>query len=99
MFAIFAITWGPVIARQYRQLGHDADFMIDGRDGHVLRTLERAAVVPVRLLNEPVNEVYHFVVGQAERSEVRIQKLRKQLFGARNAVYVGGRLAQVFVGL
>ena len=53
----------------------------------------------VRLLNEPVNEVYHFVVGQAERSEVRIQKLRKQLFGARNAVYVGGRLAQVFVGL
>ncbi len=52
-----------------------------------------------RLLNEPVKEVYHFVVGQIERSEVRIEKLRKQLFGHRNCVYVGGRLANVFVGI
>ncbi len=53
----------------------------------------------VRLLNEPVAEVYHFVVGQMERSEVRIEKMRKQLFGHRNSVYVDGRLAQVFVGI
>jgi hypothetical protein len=53
----------------------------------------------VRLLNEPVAEVYHFVVGQMERSEVRIEKIRKQLFGHRNNVYVGGRLANVFVGV
>ncbi len=53
----------------------------------------------VRLLNEPVEEVYHFVVGQNERSEVRIEKMRRQLFGHRNSVYVGGRLAQVFVGM
>ena len=34
-----------------------------------------------------------------ERSEVRIEKMRKQLFGHRNSVYVGGRLANVFVGV
>jgi len=52
-----------------------------------------------RLLNEPVREVYEFVVGQMEKSEVRIEKLRKQLFGTRNSVYVGNRLVRVFDGL
>ncbi|MFO1512492.1 MAG: hypothetical protein U1F83_06185 [Verrucomicrobiota bacterium] len=51
-----------------------------------------------RLLNEPVQEVYQFVVGQMEKKEVRIEKLRKQLFGHRNAVYVNGRLARVYDG-
>ena len=58
-----------------------------------------ARLAGVSGLNEPVKEVYHFVVGQIERSEVRIEKLRKQLFGHRNCVYVGGRLANVFVGI
>jgi Fas apoptotic inhibitory molecule (FAIM1) len=53
----------------------------------------------VRLFNEPLAEVYHFVVGQEERSDVRIEKMRKQLFGYRNSVYVDGRLANVFVGV
>ena len=51
-----------------------------------------------RLVNEPVSEVYRFVVGQMEKKEVRIEKLRKQLFGHRNAVYVNNRLARVYNG-
>jgi hypothetical protein len=51
-----------------------------------------------RLLNEPVAEVYRFVVGQLEKKEVRIEKLRKQLFGHRNAVYVNNRLTRVYNG-
>jgi len=51
-----------------------------------------------RLLNEPLEEVYQFVVGQMEKTEVRIEKVRKQLFGHRNTVYVGKRLARVYDG-
>ena len=51
-----------------------------------------------RLLNEPVEEVYQFVVGQMEKTEVRIEKIRKQLFGHRNNVYVGRRLTKVYDG-
>lgn len=51
-----------------------------------------------RLVNEPAKEVYQFVVGQMERTEVRIEKLRKQLFGHRNNVYVDKRLTRVFEG-
>jgi hypothetical protein len=51
-----------------------------------------------RMLNEPTEEVYKFVVGQMERTEVRIEKIRKQLFGHRNSVYVGNRLARVYDG-
>jgi hypothetical protein len=52
-----------------------------------------------RLLNEPVTEVYQFAVGQMEKSEVRIEKLRRQLLGTRNSVYVGNRLIRVFEGI
>jgi len=51
-----------------------------------------------RLVNEPIEEVYRFMVGQMERKEVRIEKLRKHLFGHRNSVYVNGRLARVYNG-
>lgn len=51
-----------------------------------------------RLVNEPVEEVYQFVVGQLEKKEVRIEKLRKQLFGTRNSVYVNNRLTRVYDG-
>lgn len=51
-----------------------------------------------RLVNEPIAEVYQFVVGQMEKTEVRIEKVRKQLFGHRNTVYVGKRLARVYDG-
>jgi hypothetical protein len=50
----------------------------------------------VRFLNEPVHEVFQFAVGQMTKTEVRIEKWRKQLFGYRNCVYVDGRLVHVF---
>jgi len=52
-----------------------------------------------RLFNEPSREIYQFVVGEHERSMVRIEKFRKQLFGHRNCVYVENRLTRVFEGL
>jgi len=52
-----------------------------------------------RMLNEPVREVYQLAIGQMEKSEVRIEKLRRQLFGTKNNVYVGNRLVRVFEGL
>jgi hypothetical protein len=52
-----------------------------------------------RIFNEPIEEVYHFVVGQEEKSTVRIEKRRKQLFGSRNVVYVNNRLARVVEGV
>jgi hypothetical protein len=62
--------------------------------------VDKKPVVRVsRLVNEPVREVYQFAVGQMEKSEVRIEKLRRQLFGTRNSVYVGNRLIQVFEGV
>jgi len=48
-----------------------------------------------RLFNEPVHEVYQFVVDGVEKSEVRIEKCRKPLFGCRNTVYVNGRINRV----
>ena len=51
-----------------------------------------------RFVNEPKEEVYQFVVGQSEKTEVRIEKVRKQLFGHRNTVYVDKRLARVYDG-
>lgn len=51
-----------------------------------------------RLINEPVHEEFHFVVGHAEKSAVRIEKQRRQLFGHRNRVYVNNRLTRVIDG-
>ena len=48
-----------------------------------------------RLFNEPLHEVYHFIIDGAEKSDVRIEKRRKQLFGHHNTVYVNDRLTRV----
>jgi hypothetical protein len=53
----------------------------------------------VRLFNEPVLEVFDFHVGYAERASVRIEKVRKPLFGHLNRLYVDNRLARVFEGM
>jgi hypothetical protein len=50
----------------------------------------------VRLINEPLHEVFQFAVGHAVKTDVRIEKRRKQLLGYRNSVYVDGRLVHVF---
>lgn len=79
---------------------HQVEFNHNQLMGCLMIKVDQKPVVRVtRLLNEPVQEVYHFMVGQMERTEVRIEKLRKQLFGTRNSVYVGNRLVRVFEGV
>jgi hypothetical protein len=53
----------------------------------------------VRFVNEPILEVHSFVLGQVEKTSVRIEKQRKQLLGYTNRVYVNDRLMGVFKGL
>ena len=52
----------------------------------------------VRLFNEPIQEVHVIVVGQTEKSTVRIEKERKPLLGSRNRLYVNNRLLKVLEG-
>lgn len=64
-----------------------------------IKVNKKTVLKNARLLNEPEREVFQFVVGQMERSEIRIEKLRRQLFGTRNTVYVDNRLVRVFEGV
>lgn len=53
-------------------------------------------VQSTRLFNEPIREIYDFlVVGQHEKVAVRIEKQRKPLFGHHSRVYVNNRLTHV----
>ena len=61
----------------------------------VIRVDNRPIFESTRLYNEPVNEVYHFVIDGAEKSDVRIDKRRKPLLGHRNTIYVNDRITQV----
>jgi hypothetical protein len=60
-----------------------------------IRVDEKSIFQSTRLFNEPVHEVYHFVIDGREKSDVRIEKRRKPLFGHRNSVYVNDRLTRV----
>jgi hypothetical protein len=53
----------------------------------------------VRFVNEPVLEVYSFIIGNNEKTTVRIEKERLPLLGYRNRVYVNDRLMRVFKGV
>jgi len=61
----------------------------------VLKVDQRPVMTLLRLVNEPIHEVFEFVVGQYERQEVRIEKQRKPLLGHRNRVFVNNRLVKV----
>ena len=61
----------------------------------VIRVDDRPILQSTRIFNEPVREVYHFVIDGAEKSDVRIEKRRKALFGHHNTVFVNDRLTQV----
>jgi hypothetical protein len=65
----------------------------------VIKVNEKPIRQSVRLLNEPLLEVFEFPVGDCERSDVRIEKERKALFGSRNRLYVNNRLLRVFDGV
>jgi hypothetical protein len=65
----------------------------------VIKVNEKPIKKSVRLLNEPVLEVHDFVVGDQEKSSVRIEKERKALIGCKNRLYINNRLVRVFSGL
>ena len=64
----------------------------------VIRVDSEPVLQSTRVFNEPVNEVFKFVVGKKEKAEVRIEKRRKPLFGHHNRVFVDNRLARVVDG-
>lgn len=65
----------------------------------VIKVNERPVKKALRLINEPLLEVHDFVVGDQEKSSVRIEKERMLLVGCRNRLYVNNRLVKVFSGL
>lgn len=65
----------------------------------VIKVNERPVKKALRLVNEPLLEVHDFVVGDQEKSSVRIEKERMPLLGCRNRLYVNNRLVRVFSGL
>ena len=65
----------------------------------VIKVNERPVKKALRLINEPLLEVHDFVVGDQEKSSVRIEKERMPLVGCRNRLYVNNRLVRVFSGL
>ncbi len=65
----------------------------------VIKINEKPIKKSVRLINEPVLEVHAFVVGDHERSSVRIEKERLPLLGCKNRLYVNNRLVKVFSGM
>lgn len=78
---------------------HVVEFNFNQPAGHlVIRVDNQAVIKAARRFNEPVSEVFTIEVGSREKSAVRIEKHRKQLFGHRNIVYVDNRLARVVEG-
>ena len=53
----------------------------------------------VRLFNEPVKETHTLQLGHEERTLVRIEKQRKQLFGQKCCVFVNERLYKCYDGM
>jgi hypothetical protein len=78
---------------------HQVEFNFNQLCGTLLiRVDDQPVYQSTRLLNEPVHEVFDFMVGNAERCPVRIEKRRKPLFGSRNILYVNHRLMRVVEG-
>jgi len=65
----------------------------------VIKINEKPITKSVRLINEPLFETHVVVVGEFEKSTVRIEKERKPLLGSRNRLYVNNRLLKVFDGV
>lgn len=65
----------------------------------VIKVNERPVKKERRLINEPELEIHVFVVGNHEKSTVRIEKERKPLLGHTNRLFVNNRLVKVFEGI
>ena len=82
------------------EIGHTDKHLVEFNFNQLLGTLvirvdERPVFQSRRIFNEPIHEVYRFVIDGAEKSDVRIEKRRKLLFGHRNTVYVNDRITRV----
>jgi len=78
---------------------HWVEFQHNQLMGSLSIKVDRKPVIQTRrVVNEPVREVYELAVGEMEKSEIRIEKVRRQLFGTRNTVYVDKRLVRVYEG-
>jgi uncharacterized membrane protein len=51
---VFAVAWGPMVLRQFGNIGDTNDWVLESSDGNAARTLLRAALLPARYLNEPM---------------------------------------------
>ena len=78
---------------------HQVEFKFNQLYGTLLISVDQMPIRRVtRLLNEPIQEIFDFTVGNTERWPVRIEKRRKPLFGSRNILYVNNRLMRVVDG-
>jgi hypothetical protein len=78
---------------------HRVEFNFNQLRGTLLISVDNKPIRrATRLLNEPIHEVFDFMVGDTERMPVRIEKKRKPLFGSRNVLYVNNRLTRVIEG-
>ena len=68
------------------------------RGALVIRVDDQPIFRSTRIFNEPVHEVFHFVIDGQEKSDVRIEQRRKPLLGHHDTVFVNNRLTKVFDG-
>ena len=79
---------------------HRLEYNFNQLTGNLLiKVNERPIKQERRLINEPQLEIHVFVVGDHEKSTVRIEKERKPLLGHKNRLYVNNRLVKVFSGV
>lgn len=79
---------------------HVVEFNFNQLLGSLLISVDQTPVFQSkRIFNEPVHETFSFVIDGREKSTVRIEKRRRQLFGHHNRVFVNNRLARVVCGL
>jgi hypothetical protein len=53
---LYAVTWGPFMLRQRNTVTANNQWQFDPAPGHLVRTLERAALLPLRWLSETAVE-------------------------------------------
>jgi hypothetical protein len=74
---------------------HVVEFSFNQLIGHLeIRVDDKPVVKTSRLINEPIQEVYDLLVGEKEKTTVRIEKRRKPLVGHHRCVWINNRLAQ-----
>jgi hypothetical protein len=93
--------WENLIMKFTLEVGelekHVIEFEFNQLFGNLsIRVDSQPVVQSTRIFNEPIREVFDFlVVGQHEKTAVRIEKQRKPLFGHHNRVFVNNRLTHV----